>query len=131
MGVLVEVVADAGDGAGGEGVVTAEDEGCESLFHGVGDGLGGACAGVSDFGEESGVGGAGRLGFSDFNADIAAVGDFVTECFEVGFQAGDAEGGGAHVDAAAGSAEVEGDAENADAAGGGSERHGRGSWARA
>lgn len=123
LALLVEEVADAGDGTGSEGVVAAEDEGGESLVHGVRDGLGGAGAGVSNFGEEAGIGCAGGLGFSDFDADVAAVGDFVTEGFEVGFEAGDAEGGGAHVDAAAGSAEVEGDAEDADAAGGVGEGH--------
>jgi hypothetical protein len=97
----------AGDGAGSEGVISAEDEGSHSILKALNDGFGSVGAGIGNLGEIAGIGGAGALGFGDFYADVATVGDLVAEFFEMGFKPGNTDGGRAHIDATAACAEIE------------------------
>jgi len=105
------------DGAGGEGVVASQDEGGHAFFEGFEDGIAGPGADFCDLGEITGIMGAGGLGFGNFDADVSAVGDAMAEGLEPGFKAGNAHGGGSHVDSAAAGAHVKGDADDADLAG--------------
>ena len=109
-------LGDAGDRAGRDRVIAAEDEGtlpASSVFSTRSALLG---AGGGDFLEILGVGGAFFLLLGDGDGDVAGIFDNVADGFEAGFESGDADGGRAHVDAAAGLAEVERNANHANLA---------------
>ena len=74
-------------------------------------------AGGRDLFQIFGVGVAFLFLLRDGDGDVAAVFHFVAERFEPGFQSGHADGGRAHVDAAAGLAEVKGNADDANFSG--------------
>jgi hypothetical protein len=109
-----EVLGHAGDRACGDGVVATENDWGGTAGERLLDALGGALGAVGDLLEERGAVVATTFGFRDCDRDIAAVGDAVTEGFELGLKAGYAEGGGAHVNSAAALAEVERDADDFD-----------------
>ena len=106
-------LGDAGDGAGGHGMIAAERQrdfsGLERLDHQFGM----FRAGGGDFFQIFGVRVAFFFLLGNGDGDVATVFDVVPERFEPRFEAGDANGRWAHVDAAARLAEVERNADDA------------------
>ena len=88
---------DAGDRAGGDGVVAAENDGRRALFERLHDEVRGLDAGLANFLQVLRVLIARLFGFGDGDADVAAIGDHVAERFKMRFEAGDAHGRGPHV----------------------------------
>ena len=115
----------AGDGADTHGVVAADRERHSALAQDSADKVGVLLAGGGDLLEITGVQLAGIFLLGEHNGDIAAVFDDVAESFQLGFEAGDADGRRPHVDPAALLAEIERNADHLDgAAGNASERCG-------
>src|SRR6185437_1683650 len=64
---------DTGDGPGGDGVVSAEDDGAHAFFERLLDDFSSAGTGFGDLGEIAGVLLSGVFGFGDGDADVAGV----------------------------------------------------------
>jgi hypothetical protein len=98
-------------------VIAAEHEGSFALVEGFDDGFGSSSA---DFGyllEITSVLVPKCQGFGDFDEDIAAIRDLVTEGFEASLEASHTHSRRSHVDAAAAGAHVERDADDLDTPG--------------
>ena len=87
----------AGDRAGGQGVVAAQQQRRHAIFQGLDHCLGGAPAGLGNLLEVARIFVAGELGFGDLDANVAAVDDLVAQGFQAGFQSSHAHRGGPHV----------------------------------
>ena len=116
---------DAAGGTRGDGVVSAEDQGQVAFFEGFLHGVAQGFAGIGDFVDILAAFFADGHFFGLFHDDVADVLDVVAEMLDAGLQTGNAQGGGAHIHAAAAGAEVHGNADDADLL-----RHGllRDSW---
>src|SRR5215831_5746851 len=109
---------DSGDRAGSDGVIPAQHERDFPRFERFEHEVRALGAGGGDFLQIFRVGVAEFFLFGNGDRDVAAVLNDVADGFEAGLEAGDAHGGGAHVDTAARLAEVEGDANDTDLFGG-------------
>lgn len=107
-------MAQAGNRADGDGVVAAEHERNARRGQRKADLLGCLAADRGNFPEVAISAVAETLGFGDGDGEISGVFDAEVKQAETLLQFGGADGGGAHIDAAAGLAEVEGNADDAD-----------------
>lgn len=107
----------AGDGADGNGVVAAEDEGEAAGVENFANGFRECAVDGEDGVDEAQVGASAGDGFGDGDGQVAEVLDIVAESGEACVDTCDAQGGGSHVYAAAARTEVEWDADDADALG--------------
>ena len=112
--LLAVELGHARDRSGRNRVVATEHERDFAGFERFHDQFGALGAGGGDFFQIFRVGGAFLFLFGDGDGDVAAVFDVVADGFEARFEAGDTNGRGAHVDAAARLAEIEWDADDAD-----------------